>query len=66
MLVTVEETSEMLGVALFLYAVLRYLATECGLIAVELRLREDSVAAKEVVARVPPALDVRTVESGAI
>lgn len=65
LLVTLEEAGEMVGVAIFLYGVLRYLALESGILAIELRLREPAVAATGV-AQPPRALDVVPAGSSAL
>lgn len=59
LLVTLEESGEMLGVLLFLHAVLRYLADECGVIRVELL-----PAAEPVPERSPAVLSALAARAG--
>lgn len=44
LLVTVEETGEMIGVVIFLYGVLRHLAAECAVIRIEIRVPQPALA----------------------
>lgn len=54
MIITFEESAEMLGVVIFLHAILRYLTTHCGSVRLELRARPAPYAlAGQAVARVP-------------